>query len=216
MLETARKAVEKVGSTALRSSPGGGRVEFLIRKLVTVVEEVRSEAGIVAYRPLRKVAVMAVVANPYAGRYAEDLSVAVEWSRELGALLGKMAVESLADVPESYGKAAIAGLHGEPEHANAFLTTSFGDALRNAVGGGSAWICPNTKRGEPGTSLDVPLAYKDALYVRSHYDTMEVRIPDTPLPDEVVLIAVVANRGRLNARLGGLKKEEAKGVDGLR
>jgi hypothetical protein len=191
-------------------------VEFRIRKLVTVVEEARSEAGIVVDRPLRKVAVMAVVENPYAGRYAEDLSAVVEWSRELGALLGKTAVEALADAPESYGKAAIAGLNGEQEHANAFLTTTFGDALRNAVGGGSAWICSNTKKGPPGTSLDVPLAYKDALYVRSHYDTMEVRIPDAPLPDEVVVIAVVANRGRLNARLGGLKKEESKGVDGLR
>jgi hypothetical protein len=159
---------------------------------------------------------MAVFGNPYAGRYEPDLSAAVAWSRELGALLGKMAVEALGSPPESYGKGAIAGTNGEQEHANAFLTTTFGDALRDAVGGGAAWISSNTKRGGPGTSLDVPLAYKDALYVRSHYDTMEVRIPDAPLPDEVVVIAFVASRGRLNARLGGLRKEDAIGKDGLR
>ncbi|HWP34135.1 MAG TPA: amino acid synthesis family protein [Thermodesulfobacteriota bacterium] len=195
---------------------GGDATPFRIRKLVTVVEEVLSEAGIPADRPLRRVAAIAVVANPYAGRYEPDLSAAVAFSAELGARLGRMAVAALGERPESYGKGAIAGLAGEQEHANAFLTTAFGDALREAVGGGKAWIASNTKRGVPGASLDVPLAYKDALYVRSHYDTMEVRVPDAPLPDEVVVVAVVANRGRLNARLGGLAKEEVRGLDGLR
>ncbi len=190
--------------------------DFQIRKLVTVVEEVRMEAGIPADRPLRKVAAMAVVKNPYAGRYEEDLSAMVEFSRTLGDLLGRRAVEALGDQPESYGKGAIAGIAGEQEHANAFLTTIFGDKLREAVGGGKAWITSATKVGVPGTTLDVPLAYKDALYVRSHYDAMEVRIHDAPLPDEVVVVAVVANRGRLNHRLGGLRKEEVKGEDGLR
>ena len=216
-------AIEASGATGagpvhgvVTANEWGQRVEFQVRKFVTVVEEILSQAGIPADRPLRKVAAMVVVKNPYAGHYARDLSAAVAWSEELGLRLGQMAVDALGDQPESYGKAAIAGINGEQEHANAFLTTTFGDALRKAVGGGKAWITSNTKVGPPGTSLDVPLAYKDALYVRSHYDTMEVRIPDAPLPDEVVVIAVVANRGRLNARLGGLKKEEATGADGLR
>jgi hypothetical protein len=190
-------------------------VEIEIRKVVTIVEEVRSEAGIVAPRPLRRVATAAVVSNPYAGRYQEDLSALVEFSRELGRLLGTRAVEALGDAPESYGKAAIAGVNGEQEHANAFLTTTFGDELRRAVGGGTAWITSATKVGPLGASLDVPLAYKDALYVRSHYDAMEVRIPDAPRPDEVVVIVAITNGGRLNARLGGLSKEQAKGEDGL-
>jgi hypothetical protein len=191
-------------------------VEFTIRKLVTIIEEVRSEAGISTDRPLLKVAAMAVIQNPYAGHYHADLGAAVAWSAELGVLLGRRAIQALADKPESYGKGAIAGILGEQEHANAFLTTSFGDALREAVGGGKAWIASTTKKGVPGTSLDVPLACKDALYVRSHYDTMEVRISDSPLADEVVVVAVVSNRGRLNARLGGLTRDKVAGEDGLR
>jgi hypothetical protein len=177
---------------------------------VVVAEEIRSEGGIPADRPLRRAAAMAVVSNPCAGRYQEDLSELVEFSKELGALLGEKAVSALGgDPPESYGKAAIVGLAGEQEHAVAFLTSTFGDELRRAVGGGKAWIASTTKRGVAGESIDVPLAYKDDVWVRSHYDTMTVRVPDAPLPDEVVVIAAVANRGRLNARLGGLTKEEA-------
>jgi hypothetical protein len=189
--------------------------EIQIRKLVTLVEEVRAEAGIPAARPLRRVATAAVVSNPYASQYQEDLSALVEFSRELGRLLGTRAVEALGDAPESYGKAAIAGQDGEQEHANAFLTTVFGDELRRAVGGGKAWITSATKVGPMGTSLDVPLAYKDALYVRSHYDAIEVRIPDAPRPNEIVVVVAVTNGGRLNARLGGLAKDDAKGEDGL-
>lgn len=191
-------------------------MKFLIRKMVTIIEETRSESEIVADRPLCKVAVAAVIQNPYAGRFHQDLSEAVEWGADLGSLLGKKAVTALDDRAESYGKGGIVGTNGEMDHANMFLTTAFGDALRKAVGGGKAWITSSSKKGGPGTALDVPLAYKDALFVRSHYDAIEVRVSDAPLPDEVVVIAVVANRGRLNYRLGGLHKEEVKGEDGLR
>lgn len=187
-----------------------------IRKLTTITEEIRSDKGIVADRPLRRVAAIAVVKNPYAGVYNEDLSEAINMSSELGIILGQTAVSSLMDPPESYGKAAIAGINGEIDHAHMFLTTVFANEFRKAVGGAKAWISSAGKIGMPGTPIDVPLAYKDALFVRSHYDAMEVRIPDAPLPDEVVVIAVVANRGRLNYRLGGLRKEDAKGQDGLR
>ena len=191
-------------------------MEFVIRKTLTLIEEINNVSDRISDKPLRKVAVAAVVRNPYSGKYHDDLSDAVRWSAELGRVLGQNAVEALKDLPESYGKGGIVGIEGELDHANMFLTTTFGDALRKAVGGGKAWIASSSKMGGPGTALDVPLAHKDALYVRSHYDTMEVRMSDAPLPNEVVAIVVVANRGRLNYRLGGLRKENVRGDDGLR
>jgi hypothetical protein len=182
-----------------------------IRKIWLVIEETRTAAG----RgdpggPLRKVAACAVVANPFAGRgYVEDLAPLVAASRALGSELGRLAREALGGPVESYGKAAIAGTAGEQEHANACLTSAFGDAFREAIGGGRAWITSTSKVGPPGAAIDVPLAFKDELWVRSHYDAIEVRVPDAPLADEIVVIAAVANRGRLNARLGGLTKEQA-------
>jgi hypothetical protein len=166
--------------------------------------------------PLRKVAIAAVVENPYAGRQVEDLRPMIEASEELGREMGKVLMETLGPYKvQSYGKAGIAGLLGEQEHANALLTTTFANPLRDAVGGGKAWISSFTKRGPPGVPIDVPLASKDALYVRSHYDGMTVMLPDAPLPDEVAVIFCVANRGRIGARVGGLTFENMKGADGL-
>jgi Amino acid synthesis len=115
----------------------------------------------------------------------------------------------------SYGKAAVVGINGEQEHGNAMLTTVFGNVMREATGGGKAWISSMTKRGSPGGSIDVPLAHKDALYVRSHYDGMTIMLPDAPLPDEIAIIAVFATRGRPNHRVGGLAAADIKGDDGL-
>jgi hypothetical protein len=166
--------------------------------------------------PLRKVAVAAVVENPYAGRQVEDLRPMIAASEELGREMGKVLIETLGDYEvQSYGKGGIAGLAGEQEHANALLTTTFANPLRDVVGGGKAWISSFTKRGGPGTPIDVPLACKDALYVRSHYDGMTVVLPDAPWPDEIAVIFCVANRGRIGARVGGLKFEDVKGEDGL-
>ena len=116
---------------------------------------------------------------------------------------------------ESYGKAGIVGTAGEQEHANAILTTTFAEPLRKAIGGAKAWIPSFTKRAAPGTAVDVTLAYKDALYVRSHYDGMTIMLPDAPQADEIAVIVCLANRGRLNARVGGLARSDAKGEDGL-
>lgn len=166
--------------------------------------------------PLRKVAVVAVVENPYAGRQVEDLQPMIVASEEIGRDMGKRLLDALGPYQvQSYGKAGIAGLAGEQEHANALLTTTFANPLRDAVGGGKAWISSFTKRAPPGTPIDVPLASKDALYVRSHYDGMTVVLPDAPLPDEIAVIFCVANRGRIGARVGGLKFEDIKGEDGL-
>ena len=188
-----------------------------IRKIAVFIDETLSEAGLETDQPLRKVAVAAVVSNPYAGRYSEDLSEIIDFSEGLGQRLGQRLIDAMGGEPgQSYGKAAIAGWRGEQEHANAFLTTTFANPIRAAVGGGKAWISSTSKRGGLGTSIDVPLACKDALYVRSHYDTITLSLPDAPEPDEVVVIIAAANRGRLNYRLGGVKFEEIEGQDGLR
>ncbi len=187
-----------------------------IRKLYTVVEETRAEGRRTLAAPLRKIAVVAVIANPFAGRYVEDLSPLVEASVELGrSMMAELQAALRGMTAESYGKAAIVGLAGEQEHGVACLTTPFGNVLREAVGGGKAWIASMTKRAAPGATIDVPLAHKDALYVRSHYDGMTLTLPDAPLPDEIAVIACAANGGRPSARLGGLAASAIRGEDGL-
>lgn len=182
-----------------------------IRRIVTVVDELRLAAGRSDGTPLRKAAACAVITNPFAGHgYVEDLDSLVQGSGEIGSLLGGTAAAALGAPVVSYGKGGLAGTDGEQEHANACLTSVFGDAFRAAVGGGRAWISSVTKRSAPGAMIDVPLAFKDEIWVRSHYDAIEVRIPDSPAPDEIVVIAAVASRGRLNARLGGMTVEEVK------
>jgi hypothetical protein len=191
-------------------------VKLVVRRTLTIVDDLREEAGREADPPLRKVAAVAVVQNPYAGRFVEDLQPLIDGSVEIGSDLARMAVAALGPHPgQSYGKAALVGLAGEQEHANALLTTAFANPLREALGGGKAWISSMTKRAAPGTSIDVPLASKDALYVRSHYDGMTLAVPDAPQADEIVVIVCVANRGRVNARVGGLRHGDIKGADGL-
>lgn len=191
-------------------------MDIRVRSFHTVVEHRMVEAGRASETPLRKVAAIAVIENPYAGGYVEDLKPLIEASADLGRELAALAVRAMEPFHgESYGKAAIAGMSGEQEHANAVLTTTFADPLRKALGGGTAWISSFTKRAAPGTPIDVPLAYKDALYVRSHYDGMTIMLPDAPQADEIAVIVCLASRGRLNARVGGLEKSRAKGLDGL-
>lgn len=188
-----------------------------IRKFITTIEETHTEAGIVADPPLRKVAVGAVFANPRVGAYSEKLDDLVDLSVVVGKQITRMAAELMKPYSvESYGKGAIVGLNGELEHAEAVLITPFGDTMREPVGGGKAWICHMAKRAGPGTIIDIPLAHKDALTIRSHYDQMTVMLPDAPLPDEIAIICVYANRGRLNSRLGGHRLEDMIGKDGLR
>ena len=191
-------------------------MELTIRRYYTFIEHNLIEAGRPHGEPLRKVAAVAIVENPYAGRYVDDLEPLIAASACLGKELARLAVEALAPYKaQSYGKAGIVGLDGEQEHANALLTTVFATPLRSAVGGGKAWVPSYTKRSSPGATVDVPLACKDALYVRSHYDGITVTLPDAPLASEIAVIVGVANRGRLNARVGGLRFEDVKGQDGL-
>jgi hypothetical protein len=178
-----------------------------IKRVLTFFEEVRSEAGRVVEPALRKAAAVAVLDNPYAGRFEPDLAPLVKASEPVGREICAIAAGLLGNAkPQSYGKAAIIGLNGEQEHGVAMLTTVFGNVMRDAAGGGTAWISSLTKRAAPGATIDVPLAHKDALYVRSH---------DCPLPDEIAIIAVYASRGRPHHRVGGLAAADIKGVDGL-
>ncbi len=188
-----------------------------IRKLVTVIEETLKEGGREVPRPIRKVAVAAVLENPFAGQFEEDLTQLIDDGEQLGALLSKRAVEALGGAAaESYGKAGIVGTSGELEHVAALLHPKFGTPVRDAVGGGNAIIPSAKKRGAAGVSIDVPLHYKDAAFVRTHFDAMEVHISDAPAPDEIVIALAVTDGGRPHPRIGGLQKQEAKGEDGLR
>lgn len=189
-----------------------------IRNSFVQIEDRRFEAGIRHETPLRRVAVAVVVGNPLAGRYQEDLSEFIEASAALGVAVGDMLVDAMAGAAvQSYGKAGIVGLNGELEHAGMLLTTTFANPVRDRIGGAAAWISSNTKVGVPGSSIDVPMNHKDAVYVRSHYGTMTVTLSnDVPLPDEIVLIFCAASGGRLNARVGGLRHEDVSVFDGLR
>ncbi|MFA7666730.1 MAG: amino acid synthesis family protein [Burkholderiaceae bacterium] len=165
---------------------------------------------------LRKAAIVAVLKNPYAGKNVNDLTELIQASESVGQAMA-CAVQSTMRGYEiqSYGKGGVVGLLGEQEHANALLTTTFANPVREAVGGAKAWIPSMTKRATPGSTIDVPLAHKDALYVRSHYDGVTLTLHDIPAPDEVALIIAVANRGRIHSRVGGLHVDDIHGQDGL-
>jgi Amino acid synthesis len=189
---------------------------MLVKRMLSFVDEVGVEAGRTVDPPLRKVAVVAVIDNPYAGRFERDLGPLTDASAEIGRRICAHAIALLSPYPpQSYGKAAIIGTNGEQEHGVAMLTTVFGNVMRDAAGGGKAWISSIAKRAAPGATIDIPLAHKDALYVRSHYDGITITLPDAPLPNELAIIAAYANRGRPNHRVGGLAASEIKGVDGL-
>mgnify|MGYP001767159525 FL=1 len=190
-----------------------------IRKLVTWVEETRREAGHKIAPPTRKAAAIAVIENPFAGRFAEDLEPLMAIGEELGGILGERAVAALGVSPErieSYGKAAIVGEAGELEHAAAILHPRLGAPLRKAVQKGAALVPSAKKMGGIGAAIDVPLGHKDAAFVRSHFDAMEVRLADAPRAGEILVAVVLSDSGRPLARVGGLTVADIKGEDGLR
>ncbi len=190
-----------------------------IRRLAVWVEETHREAGRPVVPPTRKAVAVAVIANPFAGRYVEDLSLLIEIGAELGGLLGARCVAALGIEPgqaQSYGKAAMVGEAGELEHAAAILHPKLGAPLRLAVVKGAALVPSSKKMGGPGQALDVPLGHKDAAYVRSHFDAIEVRLNDAPRADEIMVAVAITDSGRPLARVGGLTHADAEGKDGLR
>lgn len=190
-----------------------------IRKLATFMEETREEMGRPVAPPVRKAAAVAVIENPCAGKYVEDLSELMEIGEELGEMLTQRAVAALG-IPgskaESYGKAAAVGENGEIEHAAAILHPKLGAPVRKVLGKGAALIPSSKKRGGVGVAVDIPLGHKDAAYVRSHFDAMEVRLNDAPRANEIMVAIAVTDSGRPLARVGGLTKDQIKGEDGLR
>ena len=190
-----------------------------IRKIIVQVDEVHIEMGKTISPPTRRALAMAVIHNPLAGSYTENLDALIAIGEELGGLLGDKCVKALGIAPgdaQSYGKAAIVGEAGEIEHAAAILHPKLGAPLRVAVEKGAALVPSSKKRGTLGTAIDVPLGHKDAAFVRSHFDAMEARVSDAPRANEIVVAVVVTDSGRPLARVGGLQAHEAKGVDGLR
>jgi hypothetical protein len=187
-----------------------------IRKFVTLSEEIHYEMGQSTDKPLRKIAIAAIFSNPYAGRYSEDLSELIAFNPVLGKIMAERLLKAMGEPIESLGKGALIGMHGDAIHGNACLLGDFANPIREAIGGGLAWIQSNTKRVAPGGMIDIPLAHKDALYVRGHYDTITVHLPDAPHPDELAVIIAAANRGYLNQRLGGLQASEIRVRDGQR
>ena len=190
-----------------------------IRKIATFMEETRRDMDRVISPPTRRAASVAVIENPCAGKYVEDLSELIAIGEELGELLTQRAVAALG-IPgascESYGKAAAVGEDGEIEHAAAILHPNLGTPVRRVLGNGAALIPSSKKRGGMGVVLDIPLGHKDAAYVRSHFDGMEVRLNDAPCANEIMVAIAVTDSGRPLARVGGLTKDQIKGEDGLR
>jgi hypothetical protein len=190
-----------------------------IRKIVVVLEEIHREMDREIAPPTRKAAAIAIIANPFAGRWVEDLEPLIAIGEELGGLLGRRCVAALGIAPEqaeSYGKAAMVGEGGELEHAAAILHPRMGKPLREAVEKGAALVPSAKKMGGPGQTLDIPLGHKDAAYVRSHFDGMEVRLHDAPRAGEIMVAIAVTDSGRPLPRVGGLTASEAEGRDGLR
>jgi len=190
-----------------------------IRKIIVQVDEVLQEGGQAVNPPTRRALAMAVITNPYAGKFSDNLDLLIDIGEELGGLLGERCVKALGIQPEdahSYGKAAIVGEAGELEHAAAILHPKLGAPLRKAVSKGAALVPSAKKQGTLGTAIDVPLGHKDAAFVRSHFDAMEARVNDAPRANEIVVAVVVTDSGRPHPRIGGLQVHEITGTDGLR
>lgn len=190
-----------------------------IRKIVVLVEETHSEMGKTIDPATRRAAAIAVIENPFAGTYQDDLEELMEMGEQLGGLLGQKCVDALGIAPEqaeSYGKAALVGANGELEHAAAILHPRMGKPLRVAVEKGAALVPSSKKMGSMGHSLDIPLGHKEAAYVRSHFDGMEVRVHDAPRANEILVAIAVTDSGRPLPRVGGLEKQDVKGENGLK
>ena len=190
-----------------------------IRKMVTVVDEIHYEMGQQINPPTRRAAAIAVIENPFADKYVEDLEILMQIGEELGAILGKRCIKALGIKPsaaQSYGKAALIGENGELEHGAAILHPRMGAPLRKEVEKGAALVPSSKKRGSMGDPLDIPLGHKDAAYVRSHFDGMEVRVNDAPRANEILVAIAVTDSGRPLPRVGGLAANEIEGEDGLR
>jgi len=190
-----------------------------IRKLLVTVDQTEREIGQPIAPPTRRAVAIAVIDNPFAGRFEPDLQPLVKIGEWLGGYLGEHCVHALGIEPgqaESFGKSCIVGEAGELEHAAAILHPKMGGPLRKAVEQGAALVPSSKKMGQPATAIDVPLGHKDAAYVRSHFDAIEVRVADAPRANELVVAIAVTDSGRPLPRVGGLEASEISVGDGLK
>ena len=173
-----------------------------IRKYYTIKESIRKDSYGQSDGQIDRVASIAVFDNPFSGEFVGDLSPLFDWGEQVGRDLSEEAVRFLAGTPTSYGKAAVVGSAGDFEHGAALIHPPLGKSLRAAVQGGEAIIPSNVKVGSVGTEIDVPIGHKDEVWSFDHFDTMTVAVPDAPRSNELLLIVVVADGGRMLARAG--------------
>jgi hypothetical protein len=190
----------------------------VVRKFLVQVEEIFHEGGPVAAHPLKRGAVVAIIANPFAGRYVEEITGFMDDLKPLGLDMARRLIDAIGDgasAIEGYGKGAIVGAAGELEHG-ALWHNPGGYAMRESLGNAKA-IVPSTKKvGGPGTRIDIPITHINASYVRSHFDAIEVGVTDAPRADEMAVILAMTTGARIHARVGGLAAADIKGEDGLR
>lgn len=191
--------------------------DFTLRKTAIFIEEIHHDGGPAPEHPRRRGAIAALVKNPFAGGYTDDLQSAMEDLKPLGLMMTDRLIEAMGGIDgiDGYGKAAMAGERGELEHT-ALWHVPGGYAMRARLGEARAIVPSSMKQGGPGTRIDVPLGHINAAYVRSHFDGMEVGLPDGPRADELLLILAMARGSRIHDRMGGLSLAEVIGEDGLR
>lgn len=190
----------------------------VVRKFLVQVEDIFHEGGPPAARPLKRGAIVAIIANPFAGRYVEEITGFMDDLKPLGLDMARRLIDAIGDgasAVEGYGKGAIVGAAGELEHG-ALWHNPGGYAMRELLGNARA-IVPSTKKvGGPGTRIDIPITHINASYVRSHFDAIEVGVTDAPRSDEMAVILAMTTGARVHARVGGLAAADIKGEDGLR
>ncbi|MBT9245787.1 amino acid synthesis family protein [Gemmobacter fulvus] len=191
--------------------------DFILRKLVVQIEEIHHDGGPAPAQPRLRGAVLAVVKNPFAGRYEPELQGAMENLKPLGLQMTDHLIRAMGgrDGIDAYGKGAIVGAAGELEHG-ALWHVPGGYAMRERLGESRAIVPSSKKLGPMGASIDIPIGHINAAYVRGHFDAMSVAVPDGPKPDEIVFVLVMAKGPRIHSRMGGLEVAQVKGEDGLR
>ncbi len=209
------KTAQSIAAVRNRAGRAGHQVE--VRKFLLQIEEIHHEGGPVAKRPVKKGAIAAVVRNPFAGRYVQDLQPFMEWLKPLGFEMAERLIKALGGPKkiEGYGKAIIVGVNGESEHA-ALWHVPGGYGMRELLENSKAIVPSSIKVAPAGSVIDVPIHHRTAAYVRSHFDSVEVRVPDAPRPDEMVFILAMTSGGRVHARMGGMTVDEIAKFDGQR
>lgn len=188
-----------------------------VRKLVCTVDDVWHDNGPRLAQPLRRGSVAAVLRNPYAGRYVADIQPLMDALKPLGREMARRLVEALggASQIQGYGKGALIGIGGELEHG-ALWHVPGGYGMRDLLEGSHAIVPSTTKIGPAGTAIDIPIHHRVAAYVRSHFDSVEVRVPDGPRPHEMMLVLAMTTGPRPHARVGGLRVDQIERFDGQR